>query len=49
MYDEIFLHVADLRQRIYALEDRLEEIRHVLVEMVKKPEKNEGKPHFPVF
>ena len=49
MDDGMLLHVADLRQRIDVPEDRPEEIRHVLVEMLKKPEKNEGKSHFPVF
>jgi len=43
------LHVADLRQRIDMVEDRLEKIRHVLIEMLKKPEKNEEKSYFPVF
>ena len=49
MHDEMLLHVADLWQQSEALEDRLEEIRHLLVGMVKKPGKNEGKSQFPVF
>ena len=35
MDDGMLLHVADLRQRIDALEYRLEEIRHISSDTVK--------------